>query len=229
MSINYISIDQAQEGLYTGSFGEDLYDYDGYICDAITEIADSRISVYTADQIEFANDWNNNDYVQGAIIEGLALSGADYFSAHPDNNAQDYLAHVGAAGWYQKNSADLYEHLDDSMAWATLQTLKDTYGITEISEDLLDNIKCELENVDNNDRLSDTIESACTEALACFEQPLEQIKAQDPEKFKSYLIEQNLMDPEVENPRDPNLDVLEQEDHSQDIPSRTQERDDIER
>ena len=47
----------------------ELEDYDGYICDAISEIADSNVSIYTADNIAFCRE--HSDDVRDALMDEL--------------------------------------------------------------------------------------------------------------------------------------------------------------
>lgn len=53
----------------------ELEDYTDYIlCDAISELAESSVSIYTSDRIAYCRE--NDESVQEALFEGLALQSA---------------------------------------------------------------------------------------------------------------------------------------------------------
>ena len=142
--------------LETGEIGERFADYDsGYICDIISDIADDEISIYTANQVTFALE--EHDWVRQALWSGIAMNGKDYFDHYPNNDFEDYAAHVGIAAWYEKNISDLYEHMEENVRLSICTALKDS-GIDELSDEHIEEI--ESLGFDNNDLLEDVIERA---------------------------------------------------------------------
>ena len=142
--------------LETGEIGEYFADYDsGYICDIITEIADNQISIWTQDQINFA--MNEDEWVDQAIWSGLAQSGREYFDNNRNASFRDYVAHVGIAAWYEKNTSDLYEHLAENVRLAICTALRKN-GIEEMTGEQIEEI--EDLDIDQDDRLEDVIERA---------------------------------------------------------------------
>lgn len=149
-----VSIKKYMDELKNDDFADfaDLFaDYDsGYICDIISEIADSEVSIYTQAQVDFA--MNHSDLAQEAIDEGLA----------PEPNGKDfreYVSSVGAVAWYMSNERTMYENLEECVLYSVLYNLKNEYGIEELTENQVSDIEALLE-FDNNDRLEDVIEEA---------------------------------------------------------------------
>lgn len=137
-------------------FAENFGDYSsGYICDIITEIADNEVSIYTQKQIDFA--MSHDDEVSEALANGIACDGASWFSEN-GNDLRGYIAHVGAAAWYEYNNQTIYENMEECVLYAVLTALEDQHGITELSEDQVTEL--EALEFDNNDDLEDVIVEA---------------------------------------------------------------------
>lgn len=98
---------------HTGTLADDLVDYGGYVCDAISELADSNVSIYTADQIDFAL---NNTEITGRAVNEFGLTPSDDFGA--------YVAQAGAMGWYYQNQNEIYENLEDGMTLCVIYALR---------------------------------------------------------------------------------------------------------
>lgn len=127
------------------SFIDCLNDYDnGYICDIISEIADSNTSIYDSDIIEFIS--NNVEEVNDAIEEyGWDGCGSDLYKA-------------GQMAECRKNENDMYEELEQGLFNVALSHIQYTMEVEEISNDQLDEIDNLCYDTDNNDRLEDFLE-----------------------------------------------------------------------
>ena len=104
----------------------ELEDYDGYVCDAVSEIADADVSIYTADQIGYCRE--NPESVREAICEGLALDGREFFAANTGADYEDYEAHLGVVAWYMDAERAIYEDLADGLRYAALGRLAAQFG-----------------------------------------------------------------------------------------------------
>ena len=127
------------------SFIDCLNDYDnGYICDIISEIADSNTSIYYSDIIEFIS--NNVEEVNDVIEElGWNGCGGDLYRA-------------GQAAECRKNENEMYEELEQGLFNVALSYMEYTLEIEEISEEQLNDIEGLCSDTDNNDRLEDFLE-----------------------------------------------------------------------
>lgn len=125
------------------SFIDCLNDYDkGYICDIISEIADSNTSY--SDIIEFIS--NNVEEVNETIEEfGWDGCGGDLYKA-------------GQAAEYRKNEHDMYNELEEGLFNVALSHIQYTMEVEEISDEQLDEIETLCSDTDNNDRLEDFLE-----------------------------------------------------------------------
>jgi len=128
---------------------EDLLNYSGgtYICDAITETADSNVHIYNNDLWETAP--SISDYIEEAIEEGLV-----------DTSKVD-LMKIFMAGEYQYYTQLLYDNLETIVYNYAVDCLNKKYPDIEIDEDEL---KAKLEGIDNNDTF-DKIEEAVEELI----------------------------------------------------------------
>ena len=127
------------------SFIDCLNDYgNGYICDIITEIADSNTSIYYSDIIEFISD--NVEEVNDAI-EGFGWGGCggDLYKA-------------GQMAEYRKNENEMYDELEEGLFNVALSYIQYTMEVEEISDDQLDEIELLCSDTDSNDRLEDFLE-----------------------------------------------------------------------
>lgn len=104
----------------------ELEDYSGYVCDAVAEIADDDVSIYTANQIAYCRE--HADSVREAIFEGLAIDGREFFSANTSADFEDYEAHLGVAAWFMDAEAAIYADLADAMRYASLGRLAAEFG-----------------------------------------------------------------------------------------------------
>lgn len=154
----------------------ELEDYGGYICDAISEIADSSVSIYTADNVRFCRE--NSDDVREALMDGLALDGSQYFESHPGKDYEDYEAYLGAVAEYVANERELYADYEAAMEYAVLGALMERYG-EELSREGYEYVKdwkdCDCD--DNNER----IDSIKDEAIELYAQWLDEDNETDDE------------------------------------------------
>lgn len=127
------------------SFIDCLNDYNsGYICDIISEIADSNTSIYYSDIIEFIS--NNVEEVNDAIEEyGWDGCGSDLYKA-------------GQMAECRKNENDMYEELEQGLFNVALSYIEYTLEVEEISNEQLDEIENLCYDTDNNDQLEDFLE-----------------------------------------------------------------------
>jgi hypothetical protein len=129
---------------------EQFFDYDGstYICDAITEIADSSVSIWNATVLKEANGLHFSGAYEEAKANGLM------------EGSNDLMQNLQMA-WYEYNSGQLYENLDTLVVNYALKLL-DEKGI-ELDDEQIDELQDTLGNsIDNNSRFSD-IEDAVKE------------------------------------------------------------------
>ncbi len=152
----------------------DLCGYDGYICDAISELADSWTSIYTSNQVTYYR--THEERARDALTEGLALSPADYFAKYPNHGIRDYEAHVGACAEYMDNERAAYEGLGTVARYVAIGALADKYGDildTEAFEDVCP----EGNDIDTCDTFEDVAEAVCkayAEALDLFPEETEE-------------------------------------------------------
>lgn len=127
------------------SYIDCLNDYDnGYICDIISEIADSHTSIYYSDIIEFIS--NNVEEVNGTIEEyGWDGCGSDLYKA-------------GQTAEYRKNENEMYKELEQGLFNVALSYIEYTLEVEEISDEQLNEIDNLCYDTDNNDRLEDFLE-----------------------------------------------------------------------
>lgn len=135
----------------------------GYLCDIISDIADGAVSVYTADQVKFAQE--HDEATQEAVAEGLAMDGRQYFEAHPGHNWRDYTAHVGAVAWYLDTEREIYSCLEDAVAYAAFEHIAGEVGKdATIDLDSWNRVMDEHTEDwdDSNSRLEDILDEAWT-------------------------------------------------------------------
>lgn len=143
----------------------ELEDHDGYVCDAVAEIADYDVSIYTADQIAYCRE--HADSVREALFEGLALDDRDYFKANPGDDFEGYEAHLGAAAWYMDSERAVYEDLADGLRYAALGRLAAQFG-DALDAAAWDEVDAATDWEDNNahiDDLMDGVADAYAEAV----------------------------------------------------------------
>ena len=132
----------------------ELEDYSGYVCDAVSEIADADVSIYTADQIGYCRE--NPESARSAVCEGLALDGREYFDANPGD---DYEAHVGIAAWFMDAEAAIYADLADAMRYASLGRLAAEFG-DDLDAEAWAAVDDATDWEDNNARIEDITDGA---------------------------------------------------------------------
>lgn len=151
-----LKINDYMSELASYDFATDFADYDrGYICDIISEIADSSVSIYTKDQIDYA--MNHEDSVEEALTSGIAPDASEYFK-HDRGDFRSYVASVGAAAWFRDNERAMYDNIKECVLYAVCTVLKNEYGIEELTEDQIGDL--EFIDFDINDYLEYIIEEA---------------------------------------------------------------------
>lgn len=183
MSTEYINIKEAQDNLFVDDMSTELYGYDCNLGDAITEIADSNISIYYQDQIDFAKDYDNSEYIRNAYIPSMD----ECFERNSNDSVPHYLAHIGAAGMYEKNCQIMYGELDNALTWVTLETLKEEYGVQQISQELFEQIQMECEDIDTNRTIKDVVSDAMVNSLDACKHPENSFITNMPEKCELFL------------------------------------------
>lgn len=135
----------------------ELEDHDGYVCDAVAEIADYDVSIYTANQIAYCRE--HADSVREAIFEGLAIDGREFFSANTGADFEDYEAHLGAAAWFMDAEAAIYADLADAMRYASLGRLAAEFG-DDLDAEAWAAVDDATDWEDNNARIEDITDGA---------------------------------------------------------------------
>ena len=125
----------------------------GYIDDALGEIAGNNVSIYTNDLLNYLsnniNDINDN-------ISNMGFSG-------------DILSHISDV-WYYNNIEELWGNINDIVKYFVLDNIIDymiEYNIKNISEEDIDNMVNEncSDNIDRIDTIVDNIECYFEEYL----------------------------------------------------------------
>lgn len=150
-SVKMIDIDEfekrATEDIDTGDHADRLNDYrdsSSYICDAITEIADSDTSIYYSDILEFIKE--NPEALADCVSEGLYEVG----------HGQEYdLYKHGQAAEFMTIERDIYEHLKGGLMVAAVDFIKYDLKLEEVPEELLELLDEWTDEADNNDRMDD--------------------------------------------------------------------------
>ena len=132
---------------------EEMLDKSGYLCDAISETADSNIPIYNAEVWEDAH--KISEYIEDAISEGIAPTGAGDVD----------LIKIFQSGYYVFYQELLYENLDTlAFNYITNKVNEflmnfngaDKVDITEVESV----IEEETDSTDNNDTFSDLDDKA---------------------------------------------------------------------
>lgn len=136
-----INIKEFLENSNEGDEIRDLFaDYKGsstYICDAISERADSLIDIYNCDLIDWAK--NHICEIDDAADE---LGKPDSFIGYIQQGQFIYYEH------------ELYDQLDDGIKWAVYSILDDA-GIEELTDEQESAVDDFIDEIDNNNRFSD--------------------------------------------------------------------------
>jgi hypothetical protein len=135
---------------------ESFKEHSGYVCDAISEVADSYIPIYNSDVWKNASDIQ--EHIEEAIAQGLA----------PTEGGTDIdLVKIFQAGYYQYYTQSLYNNLDtlafnyiaDKVNEALNQLNEATVEAIDI-EAIEDEIENETDGYDNNNRFDDLEDTA---------------------------------------------------------------------
>ena len=118
----------------------------GYIDDALGEIAGNNVSIYTSDLLKYLS--NNIDDVNNNISD-MGFSG-------------DILSHISEA-WYYNNIEELYRNMNDIVKYFILDNIIECMidnDVKNISEEDIDNMIDEncSDNIDRIDTIVDNIE-----------------------------------------------------------------------
>ena len=134
-----------KDALNIGEYGEYFFDYDEteYIADIISYIADAKIDIYDYDLWAWAKD--NNEWIDDAILNGFYIVEHDNFD----------LIKLFQAGQYLHITDNLYDNLDDIIAYAVLDEVQDEF-INK--QRLVEVIQDTCYNVDNNDTIEHYID-----------------------------------------------------------------------
>lgn len=133
------------------------YDSSSYICDAISEYADSSVDVYNSSLI----DWLSEDRDNVCAVE----EALDEFGTPKDSNGNADFYKMIQQGQFMKYERDAYDQLDDVIKFEACRCLIDlledeeTNKTIEEFDEFIENL-----NIDNNDRCDD-IYDACKEFL----------------------------------------------------------------
>jgi hypothetical protein len=127
---------------------EQFADHSGYICDAISEIADSYIPIYDGDV--WANISDISDFVEDAISEGIA----------PVSSGDVDLIRIFQSGYYIYYQQSLYDNLEELVYNYVVDKVNDYLNTLDDTSNLdMEAIEGEIENatgnIDNNDTFSD--------------------------------------------------------------------------
>lgn len=121
----------------TQRFFNDYAGSSGYICDAISEYADSQIDVYNYDLIEWAK--THICEIDEAVDE---LGKPDSFIGYIQQGQYVYYERM------------IYDELDKGIEYAVYKTLLDN-GVEEITEEQAAEVDAFIDGLDNNNRFED--------------------------------------------------------------------------
>ena len=142
-----INLDDLADGLDLGEYGDRLNDYrdsSTYICDAISEIADSNTSIYYSDILDFIQE--NPETLADVVAEGL----------YEVNSSNEYDLHRhGQAAEYMTIERDIYEHMKDAVMLCAVDFIRYDLKIETIPADLAELMGEWADNADNNDRMDE--------------------------------------------------------------------------
>lgn len=111
---------------------------DNYICDIVSELADSKVDIYNSDLLEWTKD--NYSYIDEAVAEL--------------GHGKDFINDI-QIGQYYYNNNEIYDNLKEYLRYFAYDYLLNTKGIEIIKDEDIDNIDNELDCIDNNNYLSD--------------------------------------------------------------------------
>lgn len=123
------------------------YNESSYICDIITELADSSISIYSNDLLEWAKD--NYCYIEDAIGE---------FGNAVDNSEKTDFIRTIQQGQYLAYNEEIYNNLSDYIKVYAYGYILNNKGIEELTNEQYKKLESELDIIDNNDTLDNIID-----------------------------------------------------------------------
>lgn len=145
------NVDEKMKELKSGLDDEvlDLFDtgvnYNGcyYICDMITEVADSYVDIYNSDLLDWAK--NNYNYIEEAL---------DELGTPQDNNGKADFFQMIRQGQYLYYDNLFCDNLDNFIKYYVLKYLIDN-KINIDDEKLEELLKVDSTDIDSNDYLED--------------------------------------------------------------------------
>jgi len=123
-------IKEYKDSLNVGEYGEEFlnYDFNHYISDVISFIAEANIDIYNDDLWKWARV--NHDWIEAAIDYG-------YYSINPKNFD---LMDLFKTGQYLEIMDNIYSHIDDIIAYAVLEEVEHEFvnkkRLVEVIEDI---------------------------------------------------------------------------------------------
>ena len=145
--------------------GDRLQEYDGYqyICDVITEIADSNVHIYYSNLFDWVK--YNWEYVDIAYNEfGI-----------PSANGSNIIIELIQQAQFYRNEEILYSELDEAMLAYCYNYILNNFDFETITEEQKEEIENKCTNVDNNDTLEE-FEDFIQELFTTEEEDEEEIK-----------------------------------------------------
>jgi len=142
-----VEVSTLADSLDLGDNADRLNDYrdsDSYICDAISEIADSDTSIYYTDILNFISE--NPEALADVVAEGLYTV---------DSSTEYDLYKHGQAAEYMMIERDIYNHLRDAVLLCAVDFIRYDLKRETIPADLADLLQEWADNADNNDRMND--------------------------------------------------------------------------
>lgn len=134
-----------KQNLYLGDYGEYLTEYShGYICDCISELADSNVDIYNYNLLEWVR--NNSEYVEQAVEEfGIDSKNFDFFG-------------LLRQGQYLQIEEELYSNLDDVLTNWIIHYIEHDLNIKELTDEQAEQVEDLFDRYENNDELEYIIE-----------------------------------------------------------------------
>ena len=135
-------------------FVDSFMDYDsGYLCDIVSTLADSDVSIFTADLVEFVS--NNDEWVDEALANCCIEA---YGPIRDSGELQDFIARIGAMAWFLKAEHDIYENLEECVLAAVVTYIAKVYQLESLTTEQIEEL--EYMSFDSDDRLDVIIEEA---------------------------------------------------------------------
>lgn len=119
-----------------------------YICDAISETADSNVDIYTSDLLEWAA--HNYEYCDEAAQNGLV-----------DMHCDNIMVKLARAGQYEYYTQELYKE----RAAIVLEYAFEHLGVDEIDDDLAEILENKADDFDRFNEIDDEIDAYMAEKV----------------------------------------------------------------